>query len=379
MTTNEKSSGWESHFSAWGWEAPKQPRSLSRHGALVLLNFYDLFKECRAKHQHTKSDNFDPAKHFDSKDLCQRIADRINGSGRRLVRRELTKEAVFAHLLYLEGHVNAGRLVSVHVVKPNDTHPVVSLGPAGEELCDLLVQQDLRTYVEGDRDKWQAPWLWARMCHYGKSTPNKWTASIIRSLTGLTAHQFRRVFVLLRDHGAEVRGFDGSLRIFPAGCLVARADDDYIIPMEYRFAGSEVVLEDESEDEPQLELDLNTPEPTPTVVSPDLENTVPALPITANIVIGCDDLTIQLLKEQAQESSTTLEELVSGWVKPHIEALHTEYERKRKEEAKLRHKKEALVREREALLRRVLNIDNEINGLDGSSEPEVKMSEASSV
>ena len=247
-------------------------------------------------------------------------------------------------------------------------------------MCDLLVQQGLRTYIEGDRNNWQVAWLWARMCHYGKSTPNKWTTSAIKSLTGLTAHQFRRVFVLLRDSGVEVQGFDGTTRLFPAGCLSARGDDDYIIPMEYRFAGSEVVLdEDEEVAEPQLELDLNTLEPIPTVVESDtdLEDPVSVMPITANIIIGCDDLTIRLLKEHANENSTTLEGLVSEWMKPHLEALHSEHERKRKEEAQLRHKKENLVREREALLRRVLNIDNEINSLDGTSEPEVKIGASS--
>jgi hypothetical protein len=177
-------------------------RHATRHTALLLLAFNDLWKQERAKHEFTGG--FDPANHFRPTNLLSTLSKAIAPA----IKKVLGDEDVYAHLLFLsERKINAKvSMVRNHPGAETKGHPIFQMGKAGEELADIIEHRGLRRFIEGDAKHWQPILVWARLVEAGESCPESWTPENLMSLTALNKGQVNKAIRMLG------RGFDTTTK-----------------------------------------------------------------------------------------------------------------------------------------------------------------------
>tara|TARA_Y100000310_G_scaffold296048_1_gene327967 strand:+ start:5683 stop:6951 length:1269 start_codon:yes stop_codon:yes gene_type:complete len=160
----------------------------TRHTALLLCAFNDIWKAEKAKHAFTGG--FDPSKHFSRPTLLTDLSAAVAP----IIKKVLKPEDVYAHLLFLSEHKIGATdsMVRNHAGPEQPGSPIFQMGKAGEELADIIDARSLGFFLQGDAKNWAAVYLYARLVEAGECSPTTWTPENIESLTGLNRGQINR-------------------------------------------------------------------------------------------------------------------------------------------------------------------------------------------
>lgn len=167
----------------------------TRHTILLLMALNDAWKQEKAKHQLSR--DFDPKHHFHKPTL---LAD-LSRAVAPIIRKVLAPADVYAHLLYLSERKLSDSVVMVrnHPGNERPGEPIFQMGKAGEELCDIIDNRELRTFIESDAANWHAIVVYARLVEAGECSPSVWTPENLRTLTGgLTESQMHKALKALQ-------------------------------------------------------------------------------------------------------------------------------------------------------------------------------------
>lgn len=190
----------------------------TRHTALLLLAFNDIWKQEKAKHQFTGG--FDPSKHFHRPDLLTELSAAVAP----IIKKVLKPEDVYAHLLFLSEHkIGAtNSMVRNHAGPEKPGEPIFQMGKAGEELADIVDSRSCgayRIHIEEDASHWAAVWLFCRLVEVGECSPSVWTPEDIESLTTLNRGQIRRAIKMLNAGFTATAAKGNHTQVFGPDCI----------------------------------------------------------------------------------------------------------------------------------------------------------------
>ncbi len=186
----------------------------TRHTALLLCAFNDIWKAEKAKHAFTGG--FDPSKHFSRPDLLAELSAAVAPA----IKKVLKPGDVYAHLLFLSEHKIGATdsMVRNHAGPEKKGEPIFQMGKAGEELADILERRDFRRFIEGDAKHWASMTLYGRLVEAGECSPTTWTPENIESLTGLNRGQINKAIKAL-SVGLTASTKGGDTMEFPADSI----------------------------------------------------------------------------------------------------------------------------------------------------------------